>query len=470
METRAPTFRRLLPVATVGFVFLLLTLIGWRAFGGPLPLAPHGYRIEVPLPDASHLSPGADVLISGVHVGDVVEVKAVDNEPRVTIELEERYAPLRAGATAIPRTKSLLGEGYIEIAPGPRGAEVIPEGGEFPRAQVRRAQALDEVLETFSPDARRNLRRLFAGLSAAFSGRAEALNNSLGNFAPVTDNLEDVVRTLDRQSADLKRLVASSGEVFSALGEREGALQAAIVAGDRVLSATARRNRDLAAAIHALPPFLEDLKSASRTLEAASGDLDGAVSALLRVAPSLLPALREIDAAAPHFRSLFRELPAVIAAGNRGLPAVTKITRAAGSSFEQVYPPLRELIPWMELLGELPAEAVGAFANVGQLNNGTVIGSGGKPLHAVGGVPTIWNESIVGWTKRLPSHRSNPYPKPRSSLNIARGGLRAYDCRHLGNRQYLPPTGSGAPPCLLQGPWTYRGKTRYYPHLTLAPP
>jgi hypothetical protein len=33
----------------------------------------------------------------------------------------------------------------------------------------------------------------------------------------------------------------------------------------------------------------------------------------------------------------------------------------------------------------------------------------------------------------------------------------------------LPPFG-GAPPCVEQGPWTYDGFKRYYPHLLPAPP
>jgi hypothetical protein len=134
-----------------------------------------------------------------------------------------------------------------------------------------------------------------------------------------------------------------------------------------------------------------------------------------------------------------------------------------------VYPASRQLIPLLQLTAADRDQLVAFFANVAQLSNLTYIGPGGKSLRGVGAIPSIWNETLSGWIKRLPSNRMNPYPKPRSSLQIASGALPAYDCRNTGNPDYLPPIGTGAPPCRLQGPWTLNGTTAYYPRLTEAP-
>jgi hypothetical protein len=73
--------------------------------------------------------------------------------------------------------------------------------------------------------------------------------------------------------------------------------------------------------------------------------------------------------------------------------------------------------------------------------------------------------------KKLGTNRQNTYVKPRGLERIADGGLLAYDCRNVGNPTYIPPTGDGtAMRCKEQGPWKFRGRSRYYPHLTIAPP
>ena len=76
-----------------------------------------------------------------------------------------------------------------------------------------------------------------------------------------------------------------------------------------------------------------------------------------------------------------------------------------------------------------------------------------------------------GWVKRLPTNILNPYVTPGGQLNIAKlGYIKSFDCRNVHNPAYLPALGLGSPPCVQQGPWTFNGKTAFYPRLTLAQP
>lgn len=470
MVTQTPGWRKL--YGPVGFFLLclLVSILTWRAFGGSLPLQPQGYRLAVPLRDATNIYKGSDVTISGVKIGDVVTVRRVRGRALVTADIMPRYAPIRRSAIATTRTKTLLGEGYVEIAPGPRGAQPIPDGGRLAAARVRPAQQLDQVLGTFAPGTRRNIRSLFAGMSKSLKGREQDLNDAVGQAAPAFANMASVAATIERQGIDVEQLISNAGDVFAAMGERAGVLQAAVTQGDRLLGATASRDRELSATVRALPAFLTQLRSTSGELGAASGDLDRAVTAAAPVAAGLEPGLRAIDGVVPEFRTLFRRLPGVITAGQKGLPAATGIVRSAGSSFEKIYPASRELIPFLQLLAVDRDQLVSYFTNVAQLSNVPFIGPDNKVLRGIGGIPSFWNETFAGWIKKLPSNRQNPYPKPRSALQIGEGGLRAYDCRNLGNTNYLPPTGSGSPPCIEQGPWTFNGKTAEFPRLTLASP
>src|SRR5438094_238225 len=153
----ATSHRRLLALA-IGFSLLciVLTIFTFRSFGGATPLASHGYRVHVPMPDSQTLLTGSDVRTSGVKIGKVVSVARSGNHAVVTIELGSQFVPMRSGASAIFREKTLLGEGYLEIAPGPPGAAPIPEDGYLAANQVRSAVTLGAFLSTFSPATRQN--------------------------------------------------------------------------------------------------------------------------------------------------------------------------------------------------------------------------------------------------------------------------------------------------------------------------
>jgi ABC-type transporter Mla subunit MlaD len=314
------------------------------------------------------------------------------------------------------------------------------------------------------------MRRLFAAMSTALHGQATSLNDDLGWAAPAASNLQDVMSTLDGQRLDLQQVLAGASRVFSAVGAREGVLRAAVRAGNEVLGATAARDRALAATVRALPAFLRQLRATSATVTVASPDLNAAVRALLPVAPLALPALRQINAASPVFTTLFHDLRTTIAAGRRGLPALSTMIAAARTAFAQFYPASRQLIPIIQLMAANPTAPEAPFADVANLTGGVFAGPGGLVQHFASGLPTVWNETVGGWVRRLPTNILNPYVKPGGQLDIARlGYIKSFDCRNTHNPLYLPATGTGSPPCVQQGPWTFDGRTAFYPRLYEAP-
>src|SRR5688572_22038159 len=133
---------------TLSVAALLLFL--WTAFGGTLPLKPESYRFKAAFPEASLLVKEADVRMAGVNVGKVKqkELGAGGRTTIVEIELDDRFAPIGRDSRAILRTKSLLGETYVEITPGEPEARPLDDGGTLPRANVDGTVKLDEVFET----------------------------------------------------------------------------------------------------------------------------------------------------------------------------------------------------------------------------------------------------------------------------------------------------------------------------------
>lgn len=449
----------------------LLTLAAYRSFGGDFPLTPKGYRVSAQFPAADNLLPKSDVRVSGVPIGRVVAVERRRNNAWVTFEVKPKYAPLRSDVKAITRTKTLLGEAYIELTLGSRDAPALPEGGQIPDRNVRGSVKLDEFLSTFDAHTRANMRDLFAGMARGLGERGVEINESIARAAPATASLATVFRTLDDQRDDLSSAVRNSAGVLSALARRDGDLRAAIASGNRLLHTTAARSRDISATLAALTPFLRESRTTAATITAAGPEIERAAASLLPVAPQVAPTLKTLTADLPDIRSALAELRPAAASARRHLPEAQRIVTAAQRGFEGFYPAAREVIPFMQLAALNRDSIVAFFANIAS-TTGKYVGPGGIVGSYLTGLPTIWNETIAGWKHKLPTNRQNPYPKsPDALLDSARlGGIKSYDCRHVNNPLILPPTGNGAPPCIEQGPWEFNGVSAYYPRLMPAAP
>src|SRR3954451_12255777 len=156
MNKSAPSFGRIAAMVVFALSCFALLLFLWLAFGGPVPLKPQGYRVNVSFAEATQLSTEADVRISGVPVGKVktIEPDRTTGRSIVTIELKPRYAPLPSDARAILRQKTLLGETYAERAPGSASAPKVRENGTLRESQVSDTVQLDEIFRTFDKPTR----------------------------------------------------------------------------------------------------------------------------------------------------------------------------------------------------------------------------------------------------------------------------------------------------------------------------
>src|SRR3712207_1841299 len=111
MQKQAPTLGRLLVMVGFALSCFGLLLFLWLAFGGPVPLKPKGYQVNVSFAEGTQLAVEADVRISGVPVGKVKTVEANPQTGRsdARIELEERFAPLPSDTRAILRSEERRG-------------------------------------------------------------------------------------------------------------------------------------------------------------------------------------------------------------------------------------------------------------------------------------------------------------------------------------------------------------------------
>src|SRR5215207_6993458 len=123
----------------IAFAFscFAILLYLWLTFGGGVPLAAKGYRVTAPFPEATTLAQEADVRISGVKVGE--------GKTKDVMEVEAKYAPLPVDTKAILRQETLLGETDVELPPGSRTADKIPDGGSLEPGAIGDTEQLDEI-------------------------------------------------------------------------------------------------------------------------------------------------------------------------------------------------------------------------------------------------------------------------------------------------------------------------------------
>jgi virulence factor Mce-like protein len=469
MVTQAP--RRSSLLAAIAFVLSCvgLTIFVWTQFGGTIPFAAQGYRLNAVFPETGLLASGADVRIAGVDVGKVAGVRAEGVNSLVTLDIQHQYAPLPVDVRAILRQKTLLGEAYVELSPGNGAGPKFPDGSTIPRYQIAPTQQLDQVLSAFGQPTQQNLQEFLAGTGASLAGRGEDLNNAIGSLDPALTELDALVGVLNEQQGNVRRLISSGASVLGTLGNRSADLQTLVVAGDQVLSATAARNTSLAATIDALPPYLSQLRATLGTLSGTLAIAKPSLQALVPVAPLLTPALSDVVTLSGPATALLHQTPALLSALEIALPSITRFTRAFHPAVDALLPAVREVAPVISFIGTYSRELVTAMANLAAAQEATspAATSSGSASY-LRAVSMIGNESVFGQSVREPTNRANTYFAPGELANVARGGLLSANCANIHNVSQVPVR-FGNVPCRVQPPLHWSGISRYYPHVTRAP-
>ncbi len=383
MQKQAPSIGRIL--VAVGFTLscFALLLFLWVTFGGPIPFKPESYRFTADFPEAITLSKEADVRIGGVSVGKVKSLglapdsecqkdPATCNTTRATIEIEPQYAPISSDAQAILRSKTLLGETYVELTTGSQvqpgqpdntnataqssaidvgqisggdAPQPIPEGGHLAQTQVQDQTQIDEIFQGFDEQTRQAFQSWMQNSGIAINGRGLDLNDAFGNLGPFASDASDVLGTLRRQEQSLRTLVHDTGDVFGALTEHDQALAGAIVGANRTFGALASQSQALADTFKIFPTFENESRLTLDRLKGFAEDARPVFHDLRPVARDLSPTLRDVRKLAPKARNLFRRLRSADQGVGDRAPVAEQLPARAAPGDGRVRPVPRELQP-----------------------------------------------------------------------------------------------------------------------------
>jgi len=470
MNKAAPSLLRILTMVVFALSCFGLLLFLWLSFGGPIPLKPQGYRVQVAFPEAATLAGEADVRIAGVSVGKVrkLEVDKSSSRTIATIELDREFAPLRSDAQAMLRQKTLLGETYVQLTPG-HSSRTIPEGGRLANAQVADTVQLDEIFDALDPQTRASFRTWQQELAKGVDGRGRDFNDALGTLPGFAADGSDVLQVLASQDAALERLVKNTGVTFAALTENEQQLRTLITASERVFSATASRNDALAEAVRIFPTFLDESKATLARLQEFSTDTDPLVRDLRPVAQDLEPTLADVHATAPDLERFFRNLDPLIDASKTGLPAARDTIEGAEPLLASLHPFLGELNPMLQFL-EMSQMQVSDFISYGAAAlSDTTASPGGGVGHYLRQFGPLGAESAAIYRERLPTNRGETYVGPRHLWGPpAMKYLMqpSTDCANAGGDH---PPSQGNPGCWKHEPMRFQGRLQGdFPHIEAA--
>jgi phospholipid/cholesterol/gamma-HCH transport system substrate-binding protein len=452
METRPPTVTRILVAIGFALSCFALALFLWIAFGGPLPLKPEGYRFTVPFKEATQLAAESDVRISGVSVGKVKSITLGDTGlADATIEMDSQYAPVPDDTRAILRSKTLLGETYVELTPGSRSAPTLPEGGTLPTAQVSQATQLDEIFRTFNARTREAFRVWMQGAAGALNHRGADLSAAIAELDPFAQETNRVLRTLSSQHLAVRHLFHSGGDLFQALSERQGQLRGLIQNSNTVFQTTARRNQDLSQLFQILPTFLQESRATLDRLNTFAENTDPLVRQLQPAAKQLSPTLIAAGKAAPHLQRFFDGLRGTIDAAPAGFPALrrlladdfTPLLARLGTSVGGRTPFLAEFNPIIKVLHSYRHEITAFLANAAATTRYAQSAPelNGNPAALLRTTSPLNPQSLASFPQQLTSNRANPYIKPGGYNNLAHGlETFANTACSAGINAALPPT------------------------------
>jgi phospholipid/cholesterol/gamma-HCH transport system substrate-binding protein len=465
MSKRAPSTTQLLVITAFALACFGILLFLWVTFGGSTPFKAKSYQVKVPFTEASQLAEQSDVRISGVDVGKVesIELGPEGKEAVALLNIDDKYAPLPASTRAMLRTKTLLGETYVELSPGASGEPSLKEGATLPSAQVTESVQLDEIFQAFDPQTRRAFQTWMQEAAVAIEGQGQNLSYAIGNFEPTFREFESLFRVLNSQEAAVSTLFSNGATTFEALRGREGELADLIRSSNELFKTTGARDKDIEALFRAFPTFQDESRLTVDRLQRFAVNADPLSKQLVPVAEELSPTLVAFGKLAPEAKKLFEALPPVIKEAPTGFPALRKL-------FRDDFPPLlrasepfvRNLNPLVTGLDLYKREFAATFGNLAASFHGQLIGENlkGEHLRYLRVMGPINAEGLSSYGSRLVTNRNSPYSPPGWAELLKNGSLPTYDTRQCtgGNSVTINPNTASSPAFLERVPAT---KSKY---------
>lgn len=366
------------------------------------------------LENANHLLTGAQVQVTGVHVGnvDAVEVHP-DGGARVTFSLRElEQGTVREDARVAVRPRSPLGQQLLILEPGSPDAPPLEPGAEIPIERTGFPTELDEVLDIFDDETVGDTRDLVRALGGGFLGTGPELDRFLEGSPELLDQLGEVSDILVAREESIARLLRSGASLSERLESRAEPIGQLLDDGGRTLGALGQGD------------------ALERTLAVAPEGLEESSAALARLASALDPTASALDDVGPGVAALSDSMPQVrdlLRDGVSTFDELTDVAELAPEPLEALQPAIAELRPVLTQLETTVTELAPAIDHLAPYGPeiatwfrrfSSAIGSGDDKSNWT---RFLWKFGVETTSNTLPGTplvNTHPYPEPGEAATM----------------------------------------------------
>jgi phospholipid/cholesterol/gamma-HCH transport system substrate-binding protein len=245
--------RRVFVSVAMVFVFAAACLAGLGFIAVNMGL--HGpwsneFALNADFASANGLVPQAEVRVSGVHVGTVLEIgDSSDGGALVKMALQPDIH-LRQDVRAVIRPKTLLGEKFVELVRAQGSSQpYLQSGATIPKSQTGQAIEIDDILNAMDAPTRKAMSESFRELGVALDGRQADVSAALAPLDTTITNLRPLARVGESRQQELDRILTNLNIIMQALADEQDQLGHIVDSGDTVMSAIASRDQALAGTV-----------------------------------------------------------------------------------------------------------------------------------------------------------------------------------------------------------------------------
>jgi len=334
-----------------------------------------GHRYELLFQDAGQLVKDDDVQVGGQRIGSVRDISLTsDNQAKITIQVENGFAPLHQGTTATIRATSLSGiaNRYINLTPGPNNAAKLPDGSVIPADKTTSPVDLDQLFNTLDPKTRKGLQQLVQGLATQYKGREAQANAAAHYFNPAIATTSALVSELTLDQSALQALLRNGARTSAALAARQTDLTSLVTNANATTKAIGDEQSAFVRDLELLPLTLRRANTTFVNLRATLDDLDPLVNASKPVAPKLVPFFRALRPFVRDARPTVHDLRLLIRRPGKEndlielLRKTPALEKAAKPAFANTIASLQRGLPVLTFIRPYTPDLVGWFRDFGQ--------------------------------------------------------------------------------------------------------
>jgi phospholipid/cholesterol/gamma-HCH transport system substrate-binding protein len=330
---------------------------------------------ELTFQNAGQLVKGDDVQIGGRRVGNVKDIALTnDNQARIKIELEDGFAPLHKGTTAIVRSTSLSGiaNRYIALTPGPDNSPRIPDGGALTAEATTAPVDLDQLFNTLDTPTRKALDDVIQGSSTWYDNAGPEANKGARYFNPALSTSSRLVNELVSDQKAFTDFVVSSSKVVTALAARRDDLTNLVTNANATTGAIADENQALSQGLDLLPGTLRKANTTFVNLRSTLDDLDPLVAESKPATKDLAPLFQRLRPLVADARPTVSDLRNLIRRPGADndlielLRKAPKLERVARPTFTHSIEALQKSTPVLNFIRPYTPDLVGWIRDFGQ--------------------------------------------------------------------------------------------------------